>query len=421
MENSEYEFLKIVPMETENISLIRRNAFTASLNRTFNFTKNIERDSTPIRTYRIATSVFFFIAGLTFATWASRIPDIQNKLHLSDGGLGGVLFALPVGLMISLPVSGCLVSRFGSRKMVIAGALLYPLLLIPLSLAASVVQLTSALFLFGIASNLVNIAMNTQAVGVEKLYGRSVMASFHGLWSLAVFSGALTGAFFVSNGFSPFIHFSIVSIAALLLVLAAHKSALPQDPDASAKRKIFVSPGRGILLLGLIAFCCMLCEGAMADWSGVYFKKIVLAPEALTTVGYVAFSSTMAAGRFAGDWLVIKFGAKKMLQFSGIIITTGLLTAVFLPYLVSATVGFLLVGLGVSSVVPVVYGIAGRSKTMPASTALAAVSTIGFLGFLVGPPMIGLIAGAISLRWSFALVALLGFGTTLLAGKLKNK
>ncbi|MEO8413423.1 MAG: MFS transporter [Ginsengibacter sp.] len=408
-------------METENITLIRRNAFTASLNRTLNFKKNIATDITPIRTYRIATSVFFFIAGLTFATWASRIPDIQNKLHLSDSGLGGVLFALPVGLMISLPLSGWLVSRFGSRKMVIAGALLYPLLLIPLSLAVTVLQLTSALFLFGIASNLVNIAMNTQAVGVEKLYGRSVMASFHGLWSLAVFSGALTGAFFVSNGFPPFIHFSIVSFAALLLVLAAYKIGLPQDPDVREQRNIFVTPDRGILLLGLIAFCCMLCEGAMADWSGVYFKKIVLAPEVLTTIGYVAFSSTMAAGRFAGDWLVIKFGVKKMLQFSGIIITTGLLTAVLLPYLESATGGFFLVGLGVSSVVPVVYGIAGKSKTMPASTALAAVSTIGFLGFLVGPPMIGLIAGAISLRWSFALVALLGFGTTLLAGKLKNK
>lgn len=408
-------------MKTGNISLTRKNATIAVPRKGISVIEIYAGKITPIRSYRIATSVFFFIAGLTFSTWASRIPDIQNKMNLSDGGLGAVLFALPVGLMVSLPLSGWLVSYFGSRKMVIAGALLYSLLLIPLPLANSVVTLTGALFLFGMASNLVNIAMNTQAIGVEKLYGRSVMASFHGLWSLAVFAGALTGTFFVSKGFSPLIHFCSISASSCLLVLLAFKFTLPKDEHSGKRQKLFVKPDKAILLLGLIAFCCMLCEGAMADWSGVYFKKIVGAPKSLTTLGYVAFSSTMALGRFAGDWLVIRAGVKKMLQASGVIITTGLLIAVFFPYLISATAGFFLVGFGVSSVVPVVYGISGRSTTMPASTALAAVSTIGFLGFLVGPPLIGLIAQAISLRWSFALVALLGFGTTLLAGKLKNK
>src|SRR6185295_17759143 len=137
------------------------------------------------RIYRIATSVYFFVAGLTFATWASRIPDIQNKLHLSEAGLGGVLFSLPVGLMLSLPVSGWLVSRYGSRRLVISGAILYPLTLLLLAVAGSTLQLIIALFLFGLFANLVNIAMNTQAVNVEKLYGRSIMASFHGLWNLA--------------------------------------------------------------------------------------------------------------------------------------------------------------------------------------------------------------------------------------------
>lgn len=408
-------------MKTGNLIITRKNALAATPDSTLSFRGTFAARITPPRTYRIAASAFFFIAGLTFSTWASRIPDIQNKLHLSDGALGGVLFALPVGLMVSLPLSGWLVSRFGSRKMIIAGALLYPLLLIPLSLANSVAQLVSALFLFGIASNLVNIAMNTQAVGVEKLYGRSVMASFHGLWSLAVFAGALAGTFFVSKGLHPYIHFSIIVFAALIIVLVAYKFTLREDSGTQTSAKFFVKPDKGILLLGLIAFCCMLCEGTMADWSGVYFKKIVVAPATLITIGYVAFSSTMALGRFAGDWLVIKFGAKKMLRLSGILITAGLLIAVVFPYLLTATSGLLLVGFGVSSVVPVVYGISGRSSSMPPSTALAAVSTIGFLGFLVGPPLIGLMAQATNLRWAFTLVALLGFGTTLLAGRLKNK
>ena len=373
-----------------------------------------------LRRYRIAASVFFFIAGLTFSTWASRIPAIKSKLHLSDAGLGGVLFALPVGLMVSLPVSGWLVSKYGSRPMLIAGSFLYPLILLGLGLSSSVMQLTISLFFFGMAGNLINIAMNTQAVGVELLYGRSVMASFHGLWSLAGFSGALIGTFFVSKDLSPFIHFSFVCGIAIILVLLSFKSTIPHDTGSRQSQKIFVKPDKKILLLGLIAFCSMLCEGAMSDWSGVYFKNIVQSPATLVTLGYVAFTGNMALGRFLGDNLVTKFGVKRMLQLSGIMITTGLLTAVIFPYLIPATIGFFLVGFGVSSVVPITYGLAGKSTTMSASTALAAVSSISFLGFLIGPPLIGFIAQAVSLRWSFTLIGILGFGTAVLAGKLKS-
>lgn len=371
------------------------------------------------RKYRIATSVFFFIAGLTFSSWASRIPAIQSKLHLSDGGLGGVLFSLPAGLMVSLPISGWLVSRFGSRPTMITGSVFYPLILLLLASSTSVAQLSLNLFFFGLMGNLINIAMNTQAVGVETLYGRSVMASFHGLWSIAGFSGALIATFFISKGFSPFFHFSIVCSLSILLVIIAYKFTLPHDANKKQSQKVFVKPDKKLLILGLIAFCCLLCEGAMSDWSGVYFKKIVLAPTALITLGYVAFTGTMALGRFLGDWLVTKLGVKRMLQISGTMISSGLLVAVIFPFLYSATVGFLLVGFGVSSVVPIVYGLAGKSTTMSAGAALAAVSTIGFLGFLIGPPVIGFIAQLISLRWSFTFIALLGFGTALLSDKLK--
>jgi len=381
--------------------------------------ENGTNKKTLFRKYRIATSIFFFIAGLTFSTWASRIPAIQAKLELSDAGLGAVLFALPAGLMTSLPVSGWLVSRFGSRPMVIVGSVFYPLILLLLASSTSVLQLVLSLFSFGIMGNLINIAMNTQAVGVETLYGRSVMASFHGLWSLAGFTGAVVGTFFVSRGLPPIIHFSIVSGVCVLLVILSYKFTLPHDIGHRQRQKAFVKPDKKILLLGMIAFCCLVNEGAMSDWSGVYFKNIVKAPASLITLGYVAFTSTMALGRFVGDSLVTKFGIKRMLQISGSVITSGLLLAVIFPYLPTATAGFFLVGFGVSSVVPIVYGLAGKSTTMSAGAALAAVSTIGFLGFLIGPPLIGFIAQTISLRWSFTLIAILGFGTALLAGKLK--
>ena len=371
------------------------------------------------RVHRIAVSVFFFIAGLTFASWASRIPDIKEKLQLSEAGLGSVLLALPLGLMASLFLTGWLVSRFGSRKVVIATAIVYPSILLLLSLAATTFQLVAGLFFFGLFANFVNISMNTRAVGVEVLYGRSIMASFHGLWSLAGFAGAAIGTLFVSSGISPFFHFMMIIIACALLILVSYKSTLPSVAEVRSKQPILVLPDKHILVLGLIAFCCMICEGAMADWSGVYFKNVVQTPAAYTTVGYVAFTATMATGRFLGDWLVTKLGVKKMLQISGTLIASGLLLAVFFPNIITATAGFLLVGFGVSSVVPIAYGLAGRSTTMSAGMALSAVSTIGFLGFLFGPPVIGFIAQGSSLRFSFALIALLGLGTSLLAGKVK--
>ena len=378
---------------------------------------NISSPTLP-RIYRIAVGIFFFIAGISFSSWASRIPEIKNKLHLSDAALGSVLFALPVGLMTGLPLSGFLITRFGSRKMVIIGALLYPVTLTFLGYASSIWQLVGVLYFFGLWGNLLNISMNTQAIGVEALYGRSIMASFHGIWSLAGFTGAAFGYLMVSREIDPFFHFCIISVITFILVIVSYKYALPTD-TGNTNQPIFAKPDSAILKLGLIAFGCMVCEGTMFDWSGIYFEKVVQAPKQLVTLGYVAFMATMAGGRFLADWLVMRFGVKKMLQLSGMIITCGLLTAVIFPYIVSATVGFLLVGIGVSSVVPMVYGVAGKSKTMSPGVALAAVSTIGFLGFLLGPPTIGFIAQAAGLRWSFTLIAMLGFGTAVLATKVK--
>ncbi|MCW3118336.1 MAG: major facilitator superfamily [Chitinophagaceae bacterium] len=374
------------------------------------------------RYYRIGVSVFFFIQGLSFASWASRIPDIKNKLNLSDGALGGVLLGLPLGQLTAMALSGYLVSKYGSKKILSVAALLYPAILLLLATVNSTWQLMAGLFVFGVCGNLCNISINTQGVGVERLYGRSIMASFHGLWSLAGFAGGLISTFMVANSIPPFTHFCIIYIIAFLLTISARNIILPRDGSKTAteKTKVFVKPDRYIIILGLIAFACMVCEGTMFDWSAVYFENVVHAPQSLTRLGYVAFMCTMAGGRFAADWLVTKYGVERILKMSGIVILTGLLLAVIFPGIVMATIGFLLVGIGVSSVVPMVYSLAGKSKTMLPGVALAAVSSISFLGFLIGPPIIGFIAQASSLRWSFTVVALLGLGTTLLAGKVKQ-
>ncbi len=369
--------------------------------------------------HRMAVSAFFFVAGISFASWASRIPDIKASLHLSDAALGGVLFALPVGSMASLPLSGWLVAKFGSRKIVTIAACCYPLMLTLIGLSSEVWQLVGVLFCFGLLGNMCNISINTQAVGVEALYSRSIMATFHGIWSMAGFTGAALGTFLVSKNLSPFIHFGFICAGCLVLVWIMQRYALPKDAN-HPNQPIFVKPDASLMKLGFIAFSCMVCEGTMFDWSGVYFQKVVEVPKELTTLGYTAFMATMAGGRFLGDRIVTKFGKQQVLQASGVIITSGLLVAVIFPTIVTATIGFLLVGLGVSSVIPLVYSTAGKSKTMSPGVALAAVSSIGFLGFLMGPPLIGFIAQASSLRWSFTLIALLGFGTTVLATKIKS-
>lgn len=373
------------------------------------------------RTNRIAVSIFFFIAGLVFSSWTCRIPDIKAHLQLSDAALGSVLFALPVGLMCSLPLSGFLVSKYGSRVVLILAAVMYPVTLIFLGLADNVWQLVTGLLFFGLWSNMLNISVNTQAVSVEVVYGRSIMASFHGLWSLAGFGGGFVGFLLSPAGVPPFVHYLYICGVCLLLVLVTNKHLVTKDIGEGNAQPLFAKPDSVILKLGVIAFSGMVCEGSMFDWSGVYFQKVVMVPRQYTIFGFVAFMSTMAGGRFAADWMVTRVGVTRVLQISGACIASGLLLSVALPYFFSATIGFLLVGVGVSSIVPLVYGLAGKSKTMLPGVALAAVSTIGFVGFLIGPPVIGFIAEAASLRWSFALVAVFGITTTLLASQSKSK
>lgn len=375
------------------------------------------------KAYRIGLSVFYFIQGLTFASWASRIPDIKNSLQLSEAALGGVLLTLPIGQIIGIFLSGFLVNRFGSKNVLTVSSVLYPASLILLGLAETPLHLVGVLALFGLFSNLYNIAINTQAVAVEGLYGRSIMAGFHGLWSLAGFAGGIIGALMIARGFSPLIHFCIIFFINMLLLSLAQRSLLPRDTRSkeTTKTSIFSKPDKSILILGSIAFACMICEGTMFDWSGVYFEKVIAAPGSLSRLGFVAFMCAMAMGRFAADYLITRFGVEIMLKGSGIAILSGILFAVALPQVFPATIGLLIAGLGVSSVVPLTYSLAGKSKNISPSVALATVSSVGFLGFLIGPPVIGFLAEIYGLRIAFAIVAVLGLGTTLLASNIKKE
>jgi MFS family permease len=367
------------------------------------------------KTHRLAVGCFFFLAGLCFSSWASRIPNIQTKLHLNNAALGGVLLALPTGLLLSLPFAGWIVARYGSKYIVMGSAILYALTLPTLGFVHHTWQLVFCLFIFGIGGNSLNISINTQAIGTEAMYGRSIMASYHGIWSLAGFSGAAIGTLMISQGIIPSRHFLIITTIAAIIILSASRFLLATDIGKTEQQPIFAKPDKSLLNLGLIAFCSMICEGAMFDWSGVYFQKVIQPAPALIAAGYTAFMATMATGRFVGDWFATKVGIKRILQISGMLTATGLLLSIVFPYFITAVIGFLLVGAGVSSVIPFIYSAAGRSKVLSPGVALAAVSTIGYLGFLFGPPFIGFIAQISSLRISLGLIALLGVGITVIA------
>jgi MFS family permease len=367
-----------------------------------------------LRQYRLAVILFFVVQGLVFASWASRIPQIQQAHQLSDGAWGSVLFSLPAGLLVGLPLAGWATVRFGSRWTILLAAMVHICLLPCIALAAQVWQLVVVLFFFGLSGNLLNISVNTQAVGVEALYGRSIMAALHGMWSLSAFAGAAIGALMISQEIIPLYHFSLMALPLLLLAFYSQNKLLSDAETSTEKKKLFVMPDRPLLKLGLVALCGMICEGTMFDWSGIYFSKVVQPPEDLLALGYVAFMGAMAGARFIGDKVAFQLGNRRTIQINGLLIATGLLIAVIFPQMLSVIIGFILVGFGVSTVVPLVYGMSAKSQTMPAGMAITAVSSIGFMGFLFGPPLIGYISELSNLRWSFGLVALLGLGVTLL-------
>jgi MFS family permease len=374
-----------------------------------------------LKRIRWAVSLLYFAMGLCFATWASRIPVIKSSLHLSEGELGSILFGLPVGQLLAMFFSGKTVARFGSHKILPYALCLYACGLINLGLATQPWQLALGLFLFGLAGNFCNISINTQGVLTEGLYKKTLMGSFHGSWSLAGFVGALVGLILLSLKISTLLHFILIALVAII-ILFLNKNFLikvKQKKQFLNESKRFSKPEPTLIWLGIIGFCCMASEGIMFDWSGVYFKEIVKAPGSLIILGYTSFMIMMASGRFIGDKLIHRYGSKKVLQFSGCSISIGLFLAVLFPYLIPCTFSFMLVGIGVSSVIPTIYSTAGKNTKVPTSIALTTVSSVSFFGFLMGPPLIGYVAELTSLKYSFGLIGFFGFLITIMVTKLK--
>ena len=368
---------------------------------------------------RIATNTLFFLNGMSFASWAARIPDVKEFLKLGDAALGTVLFAMPIGSLSALPVAGIIISKFGSRKIALFSMLFHFVSMPLLGNASSTFQLAIALFLFGFGGDMLNISMNVQAVNVEKIQQKSIMSSFHAVFSVGFMIGAALGGFIASENISVFNHLAFMGTTDLLLGIWVYGFLVKSDQHSDNAQPLFALPDRGLILLGIIAFCGMLSEGAMADWSTLYYKQVMGSSGVFATAGFTAFSIMMVVGRIFGDKIVNRFGLRKTLLINCLIVFLGMFVALISMNPISVVIGFGITGLGLSTIVPLIYSEAGHSKTMSAGVALAAITTVGMGGFLLGPVLIGFISEFSSLRIALSSLIILGLLGAFLTTKIK--
>ena len=371
---------------------------------------------------RFAVLSFFLAQGLCFSSWASRIPDIKEIFTVNDALYWGiVLFMIPVGKFVAIPLAGYLVSKLGSRIMVQISIMGYALSLFAIGTALNIYMLGVFLFCFGVFWNLCDISLNAQGIGIERLYGRTIMASFHGGWSLAACLGALIGFIMIVSDVTPFWHFTLIAALILLLTMVSRRylqddvSTAEAVEDKSEKWQYIKRPEMLLIKLGLVGLFALVVESAMFDWSGVYFESVLQVPKSLQ-IGFLVFMVMMTVGRFLANYAYRIWGKQRVLQLPGAFIFIGFFTSALLGSTVDSmalkvivnSFGFMLVGLGISSMVPTIYSLVGAKSKTPVGIALTILSSISFIGSLVAPLLIGAISQAFNMEYAYMVVGLLG-------------
>lgn len=363
----------------------------------------------PGRLRAAARSVFvvFLLNGALFGSWVSRIPAVQRQHDLSEAELGLALACFSIGVLSALSVAGAVVAAKGSRSVTLLGLVAICCLLPLLGLAPNPLYLGLALFLLGGALSVMDVAMNAQAVTVEHRAEKPLMSTFHGAFSLGGLLGALVGAAMAGRNVALHTHFAVV--AALFGVVAfffgSHLLANepPQRTSTEDRPAVFSFPPKVLWPLGLVALISSIAEGSMGDWSGVYLVDLLGVPGSTAALGFAAYSSTMTLARFAGDTLQSRFSAHAILRWGGITSVLGLTLVVTGSSTLQCLLGFAITGLGLANIIPIVFRAAGNHPSVSSGHGIAAVATIGYAGFLAGPPAIGFVAEVTSLR-----VAMLG-------------
>lgn len=353
-----------------------------------------------------ATRAAFLITGLAVSAWAPLVPFAKARVGVDDGTLGLLLLCLGLGSIVTMPLTGMVTGRWGCRLVIATATLLLAGIIPVLAFVSSVPLLAVAIAAFGAGMGALSVSINVQAVMVENDSGRHMMSGFHGLFSVGRIIGAGSVSLLIGAGLEPFVVTLIVSALIVILLVFAWSGLLPYGNRDAGQTPIFVLPRGFIVFLGALCFLVFLTEGAMLDWSAVFLISVHGLDHAQAGFGYSTFALAMTVGRFSGDWLVKTFGGTRVVVAGGVLGAAGLLLAVVAPTAWLAFGGFLLVGLGVSNLVPVFFTAVGRQTIMPPSFAIASITAIGYAGILLGPAGIGFVAEHFSLEVSFALMAI---------------
>lgn len=365
---------------------------------------------------RAAVTAVFFINGAGYGNWVARIPAVRDGLHIDTQELGLALLGVAVGSLLAMPLAGALIGRVGSRAMTTGCVLAFCATLVLPALAPNLATLALALVALGATTGSLDVSMNAAGAAVERRGGKAIMSSFHAAFSFGGLGGAAIGGFLASRGVPPLPHLAGATILGLACAAVATRGLLPIAADELTGGPAFARPTRALAALGIIGFGALLGEGAMADWSGIFLRDMRAADPGTAASGFAAFSLCMAIGRLTGDWLVGRFGAVPVVRSGGVIAAAGLALVLSVPTVGVALVGFAGVGLGLSIIFPLVLSAAARSTALPSGTAIAAVTTIGYLGFLAGPPILGVVAHSTTIGMALWLVVLLCAGIAALAG-----
>ena len=397
---------------------------------------------------RAAVTAFFTMDGFVFASWAVRIPAVKAAVGASPATLGIALLGVSAGAIATMAMTGALCRRFGSARLVVVGAVWLSLALLLPALARSAVALGLGLVVFGIGYGGLNVAMNSLAVDLVAVLRRPVMPSFHAAWSLGGLAGAALGGL-AAPVLTPLAHFSLVCLLGLAVTAACGRIVLTTPLPVAQAENATRAPGPGgsggaagtagavaraetpsesaprpsrtagltgawrtVLLLGVIALCSTYGEGAVSDWGALHLREDLGAASGLAAAGYAAFALAEACGRLAGSALLARLGQTRVLVYGGLATFVGMIAAALSPVLPLALIGFALAGLGVANAFPTAMA---RVGILAGPHGVATASTLGYAGFLLGPPMIGFLAGAISLRVALTTVSLLALVAIFLA------
>ncbi|MFK7832146.1 MAG: MFS transporter [Winogradskyella sp.] len=355
---------------------------------------------------RIALSTYFFLSGLCFATWASRIPTLKFFFNLNDAQLGSVLLIMPIAALIGTLASGWLVSKFNTRTPLFYSFLVFALALVSMSFVKTIFLLLVVLAVFSMALRILNIAMNAQSLTLQSSFKNKIIGGLHGIWSLGGVCGVLFSTLMIKNAVNMQNHFISIALVTIIASVCAYRYSLKTDKSTTGNKLILGKPDPFILYLGLLIFFASICEGGMYDWSGVYFRDVV--KEEVFTYGYLLFMMCMAMSRFFLDHIVDKIGMPRMYMMSSILMSSGILTAILFPTFWTALIGFCLVGMGVSAIFPMTYILAGQSKKYSPGMAISIIGTYAIVGTFIGPPLIGYLSHAFGLQNAFFILVFCG-------------